>query len=240
MTFLLAVLAGILGTALGYGAGLLAGTVLVDLLHISSREGGAGMFVAFVTGPIGALVGLVLAVVLVVKLRDGGDALAVAGRSLLVVVALLGAVPVAIWVYPLVVPSEYLQSNGPNPLLEMEVRLPGGAFVPADSKLVRLQLVEKVSRDAEFGSDWRRQEEGRIVLAGQAMMFFRTSTRFVVLGLPGEPDRLWRLSLPGDPRSKTEWSAWRPVDEVFEKDAQTGRKPRPEEQAEARVRVFPR
>lgn len=241
MTYLLAVLAGIAGAALGYGAGIAVGLVLVEIFQISSREGGSGLFVAFVTGPIGALIGLVVAVVLVFKFRGSLGAAAIGGRSLLVVFGILVSVPLMVWLYTVVFPSEYLQANGPAPLLEMEVRLPAGAFVPADPNLIRLQLSEKNTRDADFDSQaWRREEEGRVILAASTLMFFRSSSRLAVLQMPLQPDRIWRLPLRTDPRGATEWSPWRPVDEVFDAGATTARTAKPEEAAEIRVRVFPR
>jgi hypothetical protein len=45
-------------------------------------------------------------------------------------------------------------------------------------------------------------EGGRSVLAGRVDLYFRTSSRILVLRVPGEPDRLFILRLAANPRAE--------------------------------------
>ena len=85
MTFVLALIAGIIGCVLGSIAGTVIASFLAPALGISSFEGAAGYFAVFIGGPLGGLAGLVLGALLVLR-RAGHRGAAAGGHVALVVV----------------------------------------------------------------------------------------------------------------------------------------------------------
>ena len=69
-----------------------------------------------------------------------------------------------------------------------------------------------------------RTEDGRPVIAGQVDLYFRTSSRTIVLSIPGEPDRLFTLRLPSNPPASAEFGPWQAVDYVADQPGQGLRK----------------
>ncbi|MEJ1161147.1 hypothetical protein [Prosthecomicrobium sp. N25] len=242
MLYLRAFLAGLAAAVLCYGAAVGGGLVLAEWLRVSDHEGGLGLGLAFFVGPSAALLGMVVAIPLALRWRgEVRGFFATLWRTVVVGAAVLAVVPAGILGYELLTPSTYITTSGPEPLLDLEIRLPPDAFVPADPKLVTIRLdTDKSQHDAVLQEGWRRSEDGRIVLSGQIPMYFRTAQRFVSLRLPLTPDRVFPLKLRADPRGATEFGPWQAAVEVFDPGAERGRKPKPEEAAEIRYRVVPR
>jgi hypothetical protein len=87
MTYILAVLAALVGAAAGFAIGLVAGAVLAGALGISSFEGASGYFAAAI-GLFGGLIGALAAIVFVLRRSGHRGCAAIAGRGALV----LGAI----------------------------------------------------------------------------------------------------------------------------------------------------
>jgi hypothetical protein len=156
--------------------------------------------------------------------------------------AIVGLIVLGVAAYPIVFPSEYIVQSGVEPLLEAEIRLPAGAFVPADRNFVRIRLdTDKSQHDAVLDDDWKRTEaDGRIVLTGRIPLYFRTRQRIVSLRIPTVPDRVFLLDLAADPRRASDYGAWRPETPVTKAGGGQARAPAAGTAAEIRVRVVPR
>ena len=92
MTYVLALLAAIVGGAVGAFLGFFVAALLAPVLGISSFEGASGYFAVFIGGPIGGLLGLVLGATLVLRKRGISGFGAITGR---IGVVLIGVVLVA-------------------------------------------------------------------------------------------------------------------------------------------------
>lgn len=239
MTYVLAYFAGILGAAIGFVAALFAGDIVTRMMGVSDFEGGRGMLLVFVIGPAGGLVGLIAGVTTAFVLRSrgvdtGGVVVKVIGMIVLIA-ACLAAAP---RLYGVLFPPDMLGTGNNHPVIDFELRLPAGVAVPADRQLVRVTLSsDKGATDAELAEGWRRVEDGRTVIAGSVPVYFRSGSRLLVLRLPLEPDRIFRLALRPDPRRTAELGPWQRVDLVAGAAAERPRAPPAGEAAELRLLV---
>src|SRR4051812_30091450 len=86
---------------------------------------------------------------------------------------------------------------------------------------------------ALFGARWlspewlRRDEGDRPVIMGLAPLRARTTDRRIVLRLPGEPERIFRIDLPASPPFGRPRTEWQPVAQVTESPARGGPRIRP-------------
>ncbi|MBX3026185.1 hypothetical protein KF840_14850 [bacterium] len=208
MIHLGAVLAGIAGAVAGW---FLTGVVtlwIAGLCGMSDFEGGRGMFAFLAVGPVGGLLGMIAAAWVVLRRRLGPLP---GGRLLLRLLAVLAAIAAltaaGIW---LRLASLDTYSNRLPPQLEFEVRIPAAmATAPADVA-VELHTDRNVA-DALLDDAWR-SDGGAQVLAGRVALDFKTASRLLVLSLPGQPKRLFRLRLRRDPEATPELGDWQGPD----------------------------
>jgi len=220
MTFLLALLAGILGAVGGYLLAAVGGAALAPLLGISSFEGEAGYFAAFLCGPLGATVGLIAGVVLVLRRRGVRAFGAVTGRLALVAVSIAALVAAGVGV--IYMNRDLVSSNSAPPQLAFEIRLPPGAIAPApDDITVHLDSAKGHLPGALFADKFRRDGD-RPVIVGAVDIPYRESRRLLVLRLPSEPDRLFVLGIGRDPEHAKDLGPWHHVDYI----AEPGKEPR--------------
>jgi hypothetical protein len=125
------------------------------------------------------------------------------------------------WIYGLT--DDVLVRNGPPPEAKFEIRLPPNAVLPEKLAGVAVNLeTDKNTMPASLTET--RTEDGRPVIAGQVDLYFRTSSRTIVLSIPGEPDRLFTLRLPSNPPASAEFGPWQAVDYVADQPGQRLRK----------------
>lgn len=67
---------------------------------------------------------------------------------------------------------------------------------------------------ATLNDDLRELGDGRAVLKGQVPISFKTSQRSVVLNLPGQPPRVFKLRLAEQPKASQDFGPWHQVDFV--------------------------
>ena len=214
MTYLLALLAAIVGCAVGAGLGMAVAGLLAPVLGISSFEGASGYFAVLIGGPIGGLLGLVLGAVLVLRKRGHRGFGAVSGRLGVVVggVALVAAAALGI----LYLSQDTLNPNGPAPQLAFEIRLPAGASPPtANERPIELQT-SKNRMPALMQREATRVDGGRPVIVGLVEMYYRTSQRMLVMTMPDKTDILFNIKLGGAPKHAREFSDWQRADYIGE------------------------
>lgn len=101
------------------------------------------------------------------------------------------------------------------PAVEFEIRLPpavAGANLKRDAQVELLTDLNQTL--AQLDGDLRATEDGRAVLRGHVPLKFRTSERMVVLSLPGQAQRAFKLRLPPNPSPSDEFGPWHMVDRV--------------------------
>ncbi|MCW5891189.1 MAG: hypothetical protein KIT14_11645 [bacterium] len=204
MSWVLAALAGLVAAVVGWGVAAALGVWLAGLAGMSDFEGARGMFAAFVVGPLGGLVAMVLAVWGVLRVGRGraalGATLARVGAVLLgIVAAVAGAI-----VLRLQLSDTY--TNELPPTLAFEVRAPA-AMVPDDRAAVRIEInTDKNAADALLTEV--RDDGGERVVVGRVELAMKTRSRLLVVRLPGQPVRLFSLSLGRDPASTPALGDW--------------------------------
>jgi hypothetical protein len=162
----------------------------------------------------GAAAGLAVAIALSVYFRTGQRSFRDVTRHGFAVVAVLGLLAFALSDIRRTAQS-YLGINSAAPAVEFEIRLPKNlttASAAGDSQIElhtdRNQILAHV-RDELFVT-----EDGRNVLRGSVPLKFRTTQRAVVVNLPGEPQRLFKLRLAASPSHSNEFGPWHLPDEV--------------------------
>jgi hypothetical protein len=234
MTHLLALIAGLAGGGAGFIVGLLIGGVLASSLGISGFEGGAGHFSALVGLAMGT-VGLLLGVMLVLhKRRRHRRFGSLLGHTVIILLAMGGLATAG--VYMRLATLDHFE--GPHPQLEFEIRLPAKAAIP-DRKAIDIELhTNKNTSGAMLAEQWLRHEDGRAVIAGTIPLHLKTSDRIVVLSLPDQPKRLFRLRLKRTPNVAADFGEWRRVDLIDDpREAAGPQAPGKNDNFEIRIRV---
>jgi len=107
----------------------------------------------------------------------------------------------------------YLGINPTKPAVEFEIRLPkAAAFTVAEGQVElhtdRNQTLAKVQ--GALASD----DDGRSVIRGSVRLDYRTTERVVVLNLPGQAQRLFKLRLAASPSHSDQFGPWHRADRV--------------------------
>jgi hypothetical protein len=208
MIYLGALLAGMVGAVVGwFVAGVLA-LWIAGLCGMSDFEGGRGMFAFLGVGPIGGLLGMIGAAWAVLRQRFGrlpGGSLLL--RLAVVLAGIAALVAGGIWLR-LATLDTYTDSLPPQ--LEFELRVPAALAAARDGVAIELDTDRNVS-DALLADDWRDDGATR-VLAGSVSLDFKTTSRLLVVSLPDQPKRLFRLRLGRDPENTPALGDWQPPD----------------------------
>jgi len=209
LQFIVLVVIGLVGA----GAGWLAGSYVAAETGLASAILSvplAGQLIASIgLREIGAGVGLLIFIVLAVRFGPGRTARWGAGRGILAAVCaggiLYGASEAS---------SAFFESIGINPLapaFEFEIRLPVGSEVFAARDDIQIELHTDRNQIIATLRDVARDGD-RPVLYGVAPLKFRTTERRIVMSLPGEPVRVFRIRLPARPVLSATYGPWQQVD----------------------------
>jgi hypothetical protein len=113
----------------------------------------------------------------------------------------------------------YLGLNPAKPAVEFEIRMPKAtvfATLPAETQ-VELHT-DKNQALARLDQVFAATDDGRNVLRGSVRLDFRSSDRVVLLNLPGEKQRLFKLRLAASPSASSQFSPWHLADRVASAD----------------------
>jgi hypothetical protein len=236
MIYILAFLAGVIGAGAGFFLAAALGSVLAGALGVSSFEGAAGYLAVFGFGPVGGLVGLILGLALVFRYKGGYRGLsAIAGRSAIVVAAILILVVVGVQVRLATLEGF---PDGQTPQLDFEIRLPAQAATPSRQGLDFEMQAGSQRSGGLLPDEWLRRDSERPVLVGFVPLYTRTSQRMLVVSRPGEPKLIFHIRLSPTPTASERYGEWQPVDFIDDAKADsTLRRPGPGENFEIRYRV---
>jgi hypothetical protein len=215
--WLVAIVCGLVAAVAGWFATGALAVWITGLYGMSDFEGQRGMFAFLAVGPIGGLLAMVATVWLVLRIGKGRAPL---GRSLArvggVLAGIAAVVAAAIGVRLLSIDT-YTNELPPN--LEFEIRIPD-AIAIADRDAVRIELhTDENVGEATLFAPWPRSDGDHRVIVGSVPLARKTSGRLLVVTLPGEPVRLFRLSLARDPASTPTLGEWQHATFVDTKDA---------------------
>lgn len=233
MTYVLALVAAIVGGGLGFALGIAAAGLLAPTLGISSFEGASGYFAVFVGGALGGLFGIVLGPLLVLRRAGHRSFGAIGGRLALVVVGVIGVGAAALGAFWMMRPI--VNTNGPPPQLVFEIRLPPGVAPPSlNTSAIELQTSEnRMPATIEpTGLDG-----GRAVISGKVDLYFRVWRRMLVLTMPDKTDIIFSLSLGLSPPHTKSFGAWQRADYVAEPGKDQARRTTATDQYDIRFRT---
>jgi hypothetical protein len=110
---------------------------------------------------------------------------------------------------------DYLGINSAKPAVEFEIRLPHAAALAVIAGTTQIELhTDKNQTLAKPREGLASTEDGRTVLRGSVPLDFRTTDRIVVLNLPGQPQRLFKLRLAASPSHSDQFGPWHLADRV--------------------------
>ena len=132
---------------------------------------------------------------------------------------------------------DYLGINSAKPAVEFEIRLPDAAALAVMAGTPQIELhTDKNQTLAKVREGLASTEDGRTVLRGSVPLDFRTTDRIVVLNLPGQPQRLFKLRLAASPSHSDQFGPWHLADRVA--PINTGEAVRPNDAFAIRYRVL--
>ncbi|MCF2523205.1 hypothetical protein [Bradyrhizobium sp. G127] len=101
------------------------------------------------------------------------------------------------------------------PAVEFEIRLPSAVAKGDLKREAQVELLTDLNQTlAQLDGDLLATEDGRAVLRGSVPLKFRTTERMVVLSLPGQAQRAFKLRLPPNPSPSNEFGPWHMVDRI--------------------------
>ena len=115
-----------------------------------------------------------------------------------------------------------LNTNGPTPLLEFEVKPPEGQSVESLAGVEPELYTDRNSMPCYWHTG---SNETPGVRSGYVEVYYRTSRRLFVLKFPGREDRIFQLHLPANPMKAKyrNWSDWQKPDFVAKDGEQPSR-----------------
>ncbi|UZE47351.1 acriflavin resistance protein [Rhodopseudomonas sp. P2A-2r] len=109
----------------------------------------------------------------------------------------------------------YLGMIASKPAIEFEIRLPDAVAAQVDTSATQIELhTDRNQTLASLREGPTFTSAGESILRGSVPLVFRTANRTVILNLPGQAQRLFRLRLAPSPSQSAEFGPWHLVDEV--------------------------
>ena len=107
----------------------------------------------------------------------------------------------------------YLGINPSKPAVEFEIRLPKASLSAVADTQVEL-LTDRNQKLAKVEDALAPTADGRSILKGTVTLDYRTTSRVVLLNLPGQGQRQFKLRLPASPTHSDQFSPWHLADGI--------------------------
>lgn len=214
MTYALAIIAGFAGAALGWIA---AGFAAVAIMHMLGMPLTANALpdTFHLLNQLGAMAGFLLAIGLTLRFSGRARSMREGAQSSLVIAAAL-AVIFAAGSNLRLSAMEHLGLNAGARSIEFEIRLPPVVATGSSKREAQVELLTDLNQTiAQLrGGEWSATDDGRAILKGFVPIEFRTAQRTLVLNMPGQPQRQFKVRLAANPGRSAEFSPWHLVDFV--------------------------
>ncbi len=174
-----------------------------------SPDGVLGMVMS---GLAGVAAALAVAIVLTVYFRSGYRSSRDMLKHGLAATAVLALLAFVAWDMRHAAQA-YLGINPAKPAVEFEIRLPKVALAAGSGTQVEL-VTDRNQKLARMQAALASDPNGRAVIRGSVTLDYRTTDRVVVLHLPGQPQRLFKLRLAANPGHSDRFGPWHLVDRV--------------------------
>jgi hypothetical protein len=214
MAYAIAIVAGFAAAGLGWIA---AGLTSVTILAALGMQPGTSVFpdTFHLLNQLGAMAGFLLAVGLALRISGRARSLGEGAQSSLVIAAALAVIFAAGSNLHLSA-MEHLGLNAGARSIEFEIRLPPVIAAGSSKREAQVELITDVNQTiAQLRSgDWSATDDGRAILKGTVPIEYRTAQRTLVLNMPGQPQRQFKIRLAANPSRSSEFSPWHLVDVV--------------------------
>jgi hypothetical protein len=178
-------------------------------LFDDSPDGGLGLAMSALAGVAAALaVAIVLSIYFRSGYRSARDVMK-HGVAATIVLVLLAFVVYDVRHAALA----YLGIDPTKPAVEFEIRLPKAALTSIADTQVELRT-DRNQKLAQVQDALAATADGRSVLRGTVTLDYRTTERTVVLNLPGQAQRQFRLRLAASPSRSDQFGPWHLADGV--------------------------
>jgi hypothetical protein len=182
----------------------------IGLLTDDSLDGRFGIWMSVLAGVATAVA---VAIVLSMYFRTGGRSPRDFVRHGLAVAVVLGLIAFVVSDMRHAAMA-YLGINPSKTMIEFEIRLPKTALSGAADTQVEL-LTNKNQTLAEVQRTLAADGEARSILKGSVALDFRTTDRVMVLNLPGQAQRQFKLRLAATPSHSGQFGPWHLADRVL-------------------------
>jgi hypothetical protein len=210
MAYVIAIVAGFAGAALGWIA---AGFTAVLIMQLLGMPLTALPDTFHLLNQLGAMAGFLIAIGLALRLSGRARSMREGAQSSLVIAAAL-AVIFAAGSNLRLSAMEHLGLNAGSRSIEFEIRLPPVIATGSSKREAQVELHTDLNQTIASlrGGDW--SDDGRAILKGSVPIEFRTTQRTLVLNMPGQPQRQFKIRLAANPSRSAEFSPWHLVDFV--------------------------
>lgn len=125
------------------------------------------------------------------------------------------------------------------PAVEFEIRLPQTVAKDDLKQEAQVELLTDLNQTlAQLDGNLRATEDGRAVLRGHVPLKFLTAERMVVLSLPGQAQRIFKLRLPPNPSPSDEFGPWHMTDRIMPAERIEAARGAPDDSFAIRYRVL--
>jgi hypothetical protein len=191
---------------------------LTGLFAADGPDGGLGMIMSCLAGIATALA---VAIMLTVYFRSGYRStrdIFKHGLAAAAALALLAFVAYDIRHAALA----YLGINPAKPAIEFEIRLPRAALSAVGDTQIELHT-DRNQKLAQLQGAVAPDNDGHSILKGFVTLDYRTTDRVVVLNLPGQAQRQFKLRLAASPTHSDQFSPWHLADHVASPSGEVAR-----------------
>ncbi len=179
------------------------------LLADDSPDGWLGLLTS---GLAGVAAALAVAIVLTLYFRSGYRSTRDMLRHALATALVFGLL--AFVIYDMRHAAQaYFGINPGKPAVEFEIRLPTAAAISVNDGQVELHTDQNQTL-ARIQSALAPEDGGCSIIRGSVALEFRTTDRVVVLNLPGQPQRQFKLRLAANPSHTDGFGPWHLSDRV--------------------------